>query len=447
MAQRHAVVIGASVGGLLAARALSDHYERVTVLDRDRLPGRAAPRRGVPQGRHVHALLSSGGTALDALFPGFLDELAARGVPSGDSQGDHHMYLDGRLMAPADSGLVLHGVTRPLLELLVRARVSVLPGVTITDGCEATGLAGTGPAARSPARVTGVRVRERAGRARESVLGADLVVDAAGRGSRAPQWLDALGCPRPAESAVDAHVVYATRHYRYEPGLLGGRLGTTIVPYPGCPRGGVAVRQEDGLFAVVLVGVFGEEPPADGAGYAAYARSLAAPDVAEAVESAEPLGEPARTRYPRGVRRHYERLPAHPAGFLALGDALCGFNPVYGQGMTVAALEADLLGRLLRRAPGPDPDTPELPRRFFAEAAALVDRPWSLAAGSDLAFRSASSRPALLDRYLARLRAVCAADPAVATRFLRVAHLLDPPSALLAPAVVLRVARARRPGG
>ncbi|MFP8943639.1 FAD-dependent oxidoreductase [Streptomyces fenghuangensis] len=463
----HAVVIGAGLAGLTAARALADTYERVTVLDRDALPADPAPRRGVPQSRQLHVLLARGAQALEELFPGFLEELLAAGATRADTQGEAHWYLDGHLLRPAHSGVISYGASRPLVEHHVRARVAALPGVSIREGTEVLGPVTT----PDRGRVTAVRVRPRAGGtgeagageadgAGEETIPADLIVDASGRASRAPVWLEELGYPGPRQTRVRADVVYVTRHFRREPHHIGGRSGVALVPFPGLPRGGAIVSEREDRFAVVLFGLLGEEPPADEAGMLAYAESLPGPDVAEVLRMAEPLNEPVRMRYPASARHHYEKLDRNLGGFLVTGDALCSFNPTYGQGMTAAAQQAIVLRALLARSRdrgrglrrGPDRDADGLPRRFFRAAAKVVDTPWLLAAGGDLRFPEAEGRrgpaDALLDRYLTRYRAAASVDPVLGRTFLSVAHMLQPPARLMSPGHVLRVLRApRRAGG
>lgn len=439
-ASSHAVVIGAGMAGLTAARALGDAYERVTVIERDALPAVPAPRRGVPQGRQLHVLLVRGARALEELFPGFLDELTAAGAVPADTQGEALWYLDGHLVRRAPSGLVSYGAGRPLVEHLVRARVAALPGVRFAEATEVLGPV-VSPDGR---RVTGVRVRplRAAGAAAEEVLPADLVVDASGRGSRAPHWLAETGRPRPETTRVRADVVYVTRHFRREPHHLGGLRGVAYQAHPGAPRGGAVLSVDGDRFAVVLHGQFGEEPPTDPAGMLAYAKRLPGPEAAEVLRTAEPLDEPVRMRYPAGTRHHYERLDRHLGGFLVTGDALCSFNPAYGQGMTAAAQQALVLRRFLAEGAG------DLPRRFFRAAARAVDTPWLLATGGDLRFPEAAGRrgPAdrLLDAYLTRYRAAASVDAALGRTFLAVAHMVEPPARLMAPGRVLRVLRGLR---
>ncbi|MGK5676926.1 FAD-dependent oxidoreductase [Micromonospora sp. URMC 106] len=442
MASGSAVVIGASMGGLLVARALTEAYDRVTLVDRDALPERADSRRGVPQGRQLHVLLARGRQAFEELLPGICAELTANGVPSVDLHEQVHWYNDGHRMRRAPSPLLGFGVSRPLLEQVVRQRVAALPGVRILPGCEVAGLTTTA----DRRRVTGVRLCPRAGEPR--TLDADLVVDAGGRGTRSPVWLAELGYRPAPEERVPVGVTYVTRTYRREPHHLEGLLGALTNAVPGQPRGGIVAVQEQDRFAVALSGMFGEEPPADDEGMAAFADRLAAPQIADLLRTAQPAGPPVTMRFPASVRRRYERLRRFPAGYLVVADALCSFNPVYGQGMTVAALEALLLRRLARRRPA------ALARGFFRGAARLIDGPWSIAVGTDLRFPEVpgrrSARVRLVNAYVARLHVAATRDAVLGAAFLRVLNLVDPPARLLAPPVLLRVLRgappsARRP--
>ncbi|MFN2497106.1 MAG: FAD-dependent monooxygenase [Pseudonocardiaceae bacterium] len=431
-----AVVIGSSMAGLLAARVLSEFFDRVTVLDRDSLPQVAVPRRGAPQGRHTHGLLARGREILDELFPGLSDDLIAQGAVTGDMQADFRWYNDGLRLLPAHSGLIGLGVSRPLLEHYVRARVDALPTVEILDRRDVTS-----PTIASDRRsVHGVRVLPGTDGEAEEIVPADLVVDASGRGSRSPGWLEKLGYPRPVEESVRIKVVYVTRNYRREPQHFDGGTGVSVgaVP-PRLPRGGAVVPLEGDRWMVTLAGALGVEPPVDPDGFAAFAATLAVPDIAELLRDAEPLDEPVLARFPASIRRRYEDLPTLPEGYLVVGDAICSFNPVYGQGMTITAAEALVLRDCLRR--GRD----RLASRFFGGAARLIDVPWSIAVGSDLRFPEVEgARPLRLrlgNRYLSRLHVAAQHDPTIGHAFLRVANLLDRPERLIAPDIAWRVLR------
>ncbi|WP_406068916.1 FAD-dependent oxidoreductase [Micromonospora sp. NBC_01638] len=372
---RTAVVLGGSVAGLITAQVLSDRYDTVTVIDRDTPPDAALPRRGVPQSRQLHVLLARGRLALDEIFAGFSGDLTGAGAPLVDLNEEVHWFNDGYRMRRAPSDLVGVGASRPLIEHAMRARVRQLPNVELCPGIVATGLL----TEADGNRVRGVTVTPY-GSETVSDLPADLVVDACGRATRTPVWLAGLGCPIAREERVPVDVTYVSRFYERNSGHLGGLSGLLINAVPGRPRTGIVAVQENGRFAVALSGVLGEQPPGDDEGYARFAESLGVPELTEMIRAAVPVTEPVRMRYPESVRRRYERLGRFPRGFLVTGDALCSFNPVYGQGITVAVLQGLMLRDLFRS--GGDPDW----RRFFRKAARIIDGPWSISAGTDLRF-------------------------------------------------------------
>jgi 2-polyprenyl-6-methoxyphenol hydroxylase-like FAD-dependent oxidoreductase len=438
--RRHAIVIGASMGGLCAAKVLSEGFERVTLVDRDELPAQPAPRRGVPQSRHLHGLLARGGEAYDEIFPGIHDELIAAGAMDADTQSDIHWHFDGHLLRPEPSGLVGLAVSRQLLEFTVRSRVAALQGVTIIDRSDVTGLT-TSPDQR---RITGVRIRNRGTATAESVLDADLVVDATGRGTRTPLWLGELGYPRAPEEEIRIELTYLTQLYRREPHHLDGRIGASYNYYPDQPRGAFILAQEGNRIILTLIGAGGrEELSTRNAVMAEYAESFGAPEISEIIRTATPLTEPVLMRYPASVRRHYEQLDRFPEGYLVVADALCTFNPIYGQGMTVAALEALLLSRLLRE--GGD----DVNRRFLRAAAKLLDTPWGLVVSNDLRFRDVdgerTEEMSAMAEYLERYREAAAKDAVLGAELLRVANMLDEPARLMAPDLQERVLREAGP--
>jgi 2-polyprenyl-6-methoxyphenol hydroxylase-like FAD-dependent oxidoreductase len=445
-----AVVLGGGMAGLLAARVLADRYPEVTVVDRDDLAVPDPERRGVPQGRHAHVLLARGQQVLEGLFPGLADDLVAGGAPHGDALADTRLYFSGHRMRKARAGLPMLSVSRPFLEGHVRARVRSLPNVTFAPPCDIVGLAATPGAGR----VTGARVFRRVDGSTAEVLDADLVVDATGRGSRAPRWLQELGFEPPEEERVEVDVSYATCLFRLPPDALAGDLACLQAPTPESPRGGALARLEAGRWMLTLTGVLGDRPPTDPAGFLEFARSLRFPDIADAVGDSPAAGTPVAYRFAANLRRRYERLSRFPDGFLVVGDGVCSFNPVYGQGMTVAALEAVTLDRHLREHPTPRP------RRFLRDLARVVDVPWQMATGADLTFPGVAGRRTRRLRaagaYLTRLHAAAAHDATLATTFLRVSGLVESPGALIRPGVAVRVlrdalgrrpARVRRAGG
>jgi 2-polyprenyl-6-methoxyphenol hydroxylase-like FAD-dependent oxidoreductase len=442
-AQGRALVVGGGIAGLLAARVLAESYLEVQVLDRDDLevPPASGPRRGVPQGRHVHALLPRGRQILEELFPGLTGQLVDAGASRGDLLGDARLHLGGHRFARADAELTTVSVSRPYLEACIRARVAALPNVTFGPPTDVLGLV-TSPDRQ---RVQGVRILRRADGSAGEVLDAALVIDAMGRGSRTPRWLQQVGYDPPPEDHIAGDVGYATRHYRLDPETLGGDWGSLQGPTPARPRGGVMARIEGGRWVVTLFGLLGDHPPTDPAGFERFAGSLMVPDVHDAIRSGEPLDDPVAFRFPASLRRRYEQLRRFPDGLLPIGDAVCSLNPIYGQGMTVAALQAVALRDHAGREGVAEP------RRWLRRVARIVDAPWDMVVGGDLAFPAVvGPRPTkvrLMGVYMARLHAAAAKDPALAVAFARVMALVDPPPSLLRAGIAARVLiGGRRPG-
>jgi len=433
----HAIVLGGSIAGLLASRVLADAYDQVTVVDRDQLLPGTQPRRGTPQGRHIHALLARGQQLLEQLFPGFTAELAGHGAPIGDVLGDARLLFGGHRLARAEAGLVALSASRPLLEDRIRARVRALPEVRFAPPSDAVGLR----CSREGRRVTGVRLLRRADASADEVIDADLVIDATGRGSRAPAWLQSLGFGQPRADRLQVDVGYVTRRYQLPLDSLDGDLACIHGPTPGSPRGGALARLEGDIWMLTLFGMVGDHPPKDPEGFDAFLRSLCFPDLHDAVGAAEPVDGPAGYRFQANVRRRYERMLQFPEGFLVMGDALCSFNPIYGQGMTVAALQAIALRDHLQAGIAPRS------QRVLRALARATDAPWELAIGADLTVPEVDGRRTprrrIAGAYVTRLQAAAARDPALARAFVRVTGLVDRPEALLQPSIAARVLRAR----
>ncbi|MDP9870292.1 MULTISPECIES: FAD-dependent oxidoreductase [Streptosporangium] len=428
------VVLGGSMAGILAARVLAEAYREVLVVDRDTVVGVRGPRRGAPHTRHAHGLHARGHLILESLFPGFTEELSAAGVPTGDL-GEMRWYFNARRLKPARTGLVSVTAPRPVLEHHVRARVAALPNVTFMEQCDIVGLVAT--AARD--RITGVRVQRRSADSVEEVLEADLVVDATGRGSRTPAWLEEFGYQRPVEDRVKVGLAYTTQHYRTRPEWFDGVQSINPVASPAHPRGAFFGQVGRDLCILSLTGLLGDHPPTEPEAFLQFVRSLPVPEVYEAVRDAEPLDNAVSFRFPASVRRRYERLTRFPDGLLVMGDAVCSFNPVYGQGMSVAALETMVLRRHLRQG------TPPQPLRFLGDVARVIDTPWDISAGGDLDFPGVEGPRTVKVRagnaYMARVQYAATKDAKVTEGFMRVAGLIDPPQALMRPSMLLRVLR------
>jgi 2-polyprenyl-6-methoxyphenol hydroxylase-like FAD-dependent oxidoreductase len=438
----HAVVLGGSMAGLLAARSLADFFDTVTVVERDPLPDTGAGRRGVPQGRHLHALLARGAQVIEELFPGILDELVLDGAQYFDGRDLSRLYYNvgGHLVARRGSAPSFTGysATRPFLEGHVRQRVRNIPNVTLLDEHQIVGLTST----LDRHRVTGARVVScRTGKG--TTLNADLVVDATGRAAHTPTWLEGLGYDRPTEDRVMVHLTYTSQQLRIAtdaPHELGFLVGIV----PGRPRAVGLLHCENDTWLFSVIGMAGHQPACDLAAMCEFVEDSAPAHLLAAVRDAEPIGEPVRHKMPCSRWRRYDKMPRFPEGLLVTGDAVCSFNPVYGQGMTVAALEALVLRDCLSWG------TRDLARRFFRAAAAPIRQAWQLSTNPDLALPEIDGTPPLVTRvfngYVDRVLAAAESDAAIVDQFFRVTSLLDPATRLLRPEVIWRVVRANHRG-
>jgi 2-polyprenyl-6-methoxyphenol hydroxylase-like FAD-dependent oxidoreductase len=436
---RQAVVVGAGMSGLTVARSLADRFEHVLVLERDSLPADATHRMGTPQGRHLHGLLGGGQRALADLFPSFEQDLARAGAVS------NRVGLDLRVERPGydpfpqrDLGWLGYSMSRPLIELTARRRVEQHANITLRERSRAQGFVAT----HDGATVTGVRCESVDGK-KETLL-ADLVVDASGRGSLTLDLLESVGRPLPEETVIGVDIAYSTAVFAIPDGAPPDWKGVMTFPQaPQSSRGALMVPIENGRWILSVGGAHGDTPPGDGDGFLSYVRQLRTPTVYNAIKHAKRVGEIARFGFPASVWRHFERLEAFPHGLLPVGDAICRFNPVYGQGMSVAAQEACLLHRLLgTRAAERDP-LGGLAPVFFAEVQALIETPWAMAATPDLVFpQTRGERPPDFESRLNFGRALmqlAARDPGVHKLTTEVQHLLKPRSVYRDPELVRRV--------
>ncbi|WP_369182043.1 NAD(P)-binding protein [Streptomyces sp. Y1] len=457
-----AVVIGGGLAGLAAAWALRGAAERIVVVERDRYPDRPRFRAGVPQARHGHLVLEAGHRALEELMPGIKHRLTQAGAEPVAVSGDLRWLSAAGWMADYPARMAFLSCTRPVLDHAVLERVRTERSIEFLEGTEVVGLLGSAGA------VTGVRVRARGGaggtaadpadgeraegRAAEGAGGAergevreipaDLVVDAAGRTTATAAWLAELGCPPVPEERVDAGVAYSSRLFHRPAGAdLGCKAVYLQTKAPHAGRMGVLLPVEGGRWIVSLAGMRGAEPAPGEAGFAEHLDGLRDPSLREALRSAEPASEVRGFRPGPSVRRHYEHNA--PAGLLAIGDAASTFNPVYGQGITVALLGALALRRSSLRHGGIGPATARQARR---EITAASKNPWIMAGAEDARFPATTGGPSgalvkLQHRFLDRVLAAATHDAEVTAAFHEVMSLVAPPSLLFRPTVLASVLR------
>lgn len=438
---KHAIVIGASLGGLCAARVLSNVYDRVTVYERDLLPDVPAHRPAVPQGRHVHLLMARGAQEFEALFPGLLADMVAAGVPILENRPDCiHFGAAGHVLGTHHTlqrEFTAYVPSRAHLEWQIRRRVAGIANVTVV--CR-----GVDEPVFDGRRVTGVRTSD------GSTVDADLVIDASGRGTRLPVWLAQWGFARPREDTVDVGISYATHQLAIPDGLITERVIVAGASRKQ-PRGLGMLCYEDRTWGLTTFGVGKCPPPKDFDGMCALADEVLPAHLSEAVRQGEPLGEVALHKYPTSRWRRYDKLDRFPAGILPFGDAVASFNPTFGQGMTMTSLQAGHLRRALRRS-GPE--------ATFLKATAKTTYPvWTMNAIGDLTMHGAQGpmpwwyRPVgtLFDQFLGAAES----DPVLAEWFLRRFSLLDslymvPSARLVGRAVrhnMTALARSRRSPG
>ena len=442
--RQRAVVLGASLAGLLAARVLSEHFSEVVLLERDQLPELPAPRKGTPHAVHPHGLLAKGREMLEELFPGFTGAMVARGGLLGDLQRDLAFEAGRQRFASGFAGLPALGASRLAIEAEVRQRVLALPGVRAITGVDALAprlregrIVAARYARRHPDTDAPPNVHE---------LDAVLVVDCTGRGSRSPQWLQDWGCPAVAEERVEIGICYTSAYFKRSGACAIGPGLEKVAAFGAVtneqPRPGVVIAQEpaaDGVprWVVGVGGFAGDHAPATLAALRERAADIASPELVKITRDGELIGDVIRYQMPHSQRRRYEKLARFPRGYLIMGDALTSFNPIYGQGMTVAACEALALREQLAQG------MEGLQRRFLRAAARVIDTPWQLAVGGDLSIDSVPGKRPLplrvVNAYVARIYRVAPHDAVVSAAFQKVVHMLHGPGSLFAPRMLWRV--------
>jgi 2-polyprenyl-6-methoxyphenol hydroxylase-like FAD-dependent oxidoreductase len=436
--REQAVVVGASMAGMLTARVLAERFENVALVESDRLPDDPSPRAGIPQARHLHALLPRGLRILEDLFPGIKEELRTAGAVKLDVADDVAWLTPQGWGVRCPSNLEALAFTRDLLDWAVRHRLTQLPNVELSDRCCVQSLVG------DARRVEGVRLRceHTTGEIYDSTLKADLLVVATGRHAAVPKWLEELGVPLPEIREVNAHVGYASRILRRPEAFRAPWKAIFIqAAPPEARRGGILFPVEGNRWLVTLQGGDGDYPPADEAGFLDFAGSLRSRALYDAIKDAEPLTPITSYRSTENRLRHFERLRLWPERLLVLGDAACAFNPVYGQGMTTAALAVESLRcHLKQHGPSFDGFAPA----FQKEVARINTAPWMLATSEDLRFRSvegvkASLSTKLMHSYVDRVLGLGTQSPRIRKQFLEVQGMVKGPGALFRPPVLARV--------
>jgi 2-polyprenyl-6-methoxyphenol hydroxylase-like FAD-dependent oxidoreductase len=428
-----AVVVGGSMAGLLAARALADHVGEVVIAERDRFPDQVDFRAGVPQARHAHVLLQRGHQIIEAMFPGITEEMLAEGARIYDAGRDFSVLSWAGDAVRFDSGIPFLAVSRPFLEHHIRRRVRALTNVRVRPETRTVGLDG------NAARVTGIRTHG------GETINADLVVDASGRECKSREWLKALGVAPPAVTLVKPFLGYASRLYQPPERQVWDRIAFIAASRaPSYTRGAAMVPIEGGRFVVTLIGLNGDHPPTDEQGFEAFARGLNVPGLGDWFDAAKPLGDISGFRFEQNRLHHFEAC-ALPAGYVAVGDAVASFNPIYGQGMSISAIGAQVLGRVL----ADKPPVAKLPRIFHRRLAKALKEPWRSTTTEDLRFPGSEGKRVFAHRvayaYIDRLFVLSATDANVRRAIIEVFGMTKPSSHLFSLPLALRAMRTSIP--
>ncbi|MEG3895023.1 MULTISPECIES: 2-polyprenyl-6-methoxyphenol hydroxylase-like oxidoreductase [unclassified Microcoleus] len=443
--ESHAIIIGSSLAGLLASRVLAKHFDRVSIVERDFFPEKPAPRPGIPQSRHLHILLNRGKIILEEFFPGLENELVAAGAPSLDPRSIGWFSPAGWApqFSPDLNDLIMF--SRDLLDWQIRHRLAENTNVHFLEGGTVTGLL----ANASRAEVTGVSVRFRdrqnPANIHEQNLNADLVVDASGKVSQTPKWLKKLGYVPPQETAINGFVGYATRIYECSDRLSDKSAVFVGNAPPLRTRGGGIFPIEGDRWLVTLAGGDRDYPPAGEAGFVEFARTLPTRLIYDAIKDAKPLTPIYSYRGTENRLRHYEQLPRFPENLVIIGHAVCAFNPVYGQGMTVAALDAQMLDECLQkqRQRYIEGNLKGFSRQFQQKLAKLHRIPWIFAISQDSRYRGSTvAKPNLGTRlvieYMELVLKALVDDAKVCQAFLEVLHMIEPPTILFHPRIAVK---------
>lgn len=441
---KHAIVIGGSIAGLSAARVLSDYFEKVTIFERDILPETPDFRKGVPQGRQPHMLLKRGQMIMDEFFPGFTEVMRYAGA-NPINMGGTHWHAFGVWRPQFDSSIELLGGSRLLIEHTVRKFLKANPKIRFVTECEVIGL----EVSEDKTYVIGIKVRMRPGAEAKTIdadyLKADFVVDASGRESRAPQWLESLGYVAPEETTVDSRTTYATRIFECPADYRDQMKMIYIQPFaPGIKRGAIFLPMEGGTrWYVTMIGMAGDAAPTDEAGYMEFARSLPVSLAYDTLQHLIPVSPVAGYARAANRLRHYHELPRYLENFALLGDAVFAFNPVYGQGMTTATISAQEFGNCLREYVEQG-SLDGLAEAFQKRLVGIITMPWQMATSEDFRWYpelapEVDQETRLMQQYMEKVMIASCTNPNVADVLYRVMMMVEPPTIFFRPDVVLQV--------
>lgn len=434
---RNVVIVGASVAGSLVARVLSDHFDNVVLIDKDRMPIAPSPRRYVPQERHLHLVLQRGQLIIEKLYPGFWQECQRRGACYVDVSKDIR-WLQGKLWRGRwSTGIGVYHCSRTLVEWLIRQRTRSLKNVEIMDSCTLKRISFNS----KTNSVEGIWIDKGDGFWEQ--LSADLVIDATGQGTQTPKWLKDTGIGTVSTEFVNSNVGYVTRTYRRDPAYSNQWKALLITPGPPTDRRiAVICPIEPGLWLVTAGGRLGAFPKADPSEFLAFLKALPVPDAYEAIRHAKPLSQPERYVMRSSIRRRYDLINNWPTNFLVVGDAVCSINPAFSQGISICAMQAEILGMEVGQWLVGNVEASEIQRTIFES----TQQPWKQSASADQLYPelapTITAKGWLKKTYMRAAVRASASDKTVLTKLLRVHNLLEDGSDVFQVNFALKVVRA-----
>jgi len=433
--QGKAIVIGGGIAGKLAAKALSSYFQHVIILEADRETNDKVPRKRVPQSHHPHVLLKSGEEAIEKLFPEFVTQLIENGSIVTNFTRDLKWHHFGYWKEPFSGELTMVQQSRPMLEWHLQRRINQVPNITTTYETMTEDLI----VDREQNKILGVRFRSLRTGTEEELYG-DMVVDASGFGSKSIEWLKTYGI-EVEEEKVWIQLFYATRLFRLKSQERPEWVNLLISPsFPENPYGAFIQTIEENRFSVTFSGYANEHAPQTNEEFFAYAQSLPVPDVLDFLKQAEPITDIKIHKIPYQVRRRFDMASQIPEGFLVIGDAHCRFDPLFGQGISVAAMEAVELQKCLQQA---EHFAKGFTQLFHKKTSKLMATPWDMATTEAFRHPKIKGKKPLLQPfkqwYTKRVYQSSALDSDIYIRLARVMNLIRTPLHLFHPKVIISV--------
>jgi 2-polyprenyl-6-methoxyphenol hydroxylase-like FAD-dependent oxidoreductase len=436
---KHALIVGASIAGASAAGALSKFFEKITIVDRDSVPEKSVQRAGAPQGKHVHGLMAGGLRAMESLLPGFTEALIeAGGVRSCIGLDGNFEQVPFSPFPQRDLGIVSYTASRPLTEWTLREKALSLVNVTLRHRITVSELL----LDEAGEKVVGANIKNEDGQS-EQIM-ADLVIDASGRGELTLALLEATNRAAPDTTRIGVDLGYSSAVFQIPDNPTRGWASAMLIPdAPASSRGALMLPIENNQWMLSIVGREGDYPPAEPDAFMDFVRNLRTPTIYNAIVDAKRVGDIQRFRFKESIWRHYENVQSFPDGFLPMGDAICRINPIYGQAMSIAALEAQALQVILSERLDLDRPLSELWKPYFIACAEVIDTPWSMSAIPDFIYPATrGDRPENFEislKFGAALNQLAAVDPSVHKIMQEVRHLIRPRSAYHEPSLLQRV--------